>query len=88
MENGDIDGTGRDAELKEFYRYDNVLESLEKGRLTYSIRKEIEYRMNNIEEYKKYKGILLLKYLWKRLVIFVIKYMTSIRFVKDNIIRN
>lgn len=58
-----ISGSGRDAELKEFYRYDNVLESLEKGHLTDSIRKEIEYRMDNIEEYKKYKGILLLKYL-------------------------
>jgi hypothetical protein len=41
-----------------------------------------------MEEYKKYKGILLLKYLWKRLVAFVIKYMTSTRFVKDNIIRS
>lgn len=58
-----ISETGRDAELKEFYRYDNVLESLEKGHLTDSIRKEIEYRMDNIEQYKKYKGILLLQYL-------------------------
>ena len=58
-----IDGTGRDSELKEFYRYDNVLESLEKGRLTEYIRKEIEYRIDNVEEYKKYKGILLLQYL-------------------------
>ena len=83
-----INGTGRDAELKEFYRYDNVLESLEKGHLTYSIRKEIEYRMDNMEEYKKYKGILLLQYLWKRLVASVVKYTTLIRYAKDNITRN
>ena len=48
-----INETGRDAELKEFYRYDNVLESLEKGHLTDSVRKEIEYRMEHVETYKK-----------------------------------
>lgn len=58
-----INETGRDAELKEFYRYDNVLESLEKGHLTDSVRKEIEYRMEHVETYKKYNGILLLQYL-------------------------
>lgn len=58
-----ISETGDEAEKREADRYIRVLDSLVDGHLLDIIRKEIEYRMDNIEEYKKYKGILLLKYL-------------------------
>lgn len=58
-----ISETGDEAEKREADRYIRVLDSLVDGHLLDIIRKEIEYRMNNVEEYKKYKGILLLKYL-------------------------
>ena len=58
-----ISETGDEAEKREADRYIRVLDSLVDGHLLDIIRKEIEYRMDNVEEYKKYKGILLLQYL-------------------------
>lgn len=58
-----IDGTGYEEEKRESNRYIRVLDSLIDGHLLDIIRKEIEYRIDNVDEYKKYKGILLLKYL-------------------------
>ena len=58
-----IEEIGDEAEKIEVNRYIKVLDSLIDGHLWDPIRKEIEYRINNIEEYKKYKGILLLQYL-------------------------
>ena len=58
-----IEEIGYEGEKIEANRYINVLDSLIDGHLWDPIRKEIEYRIDNIEEYKKYNGVLILKYL-------------------------